>query len=64
MSNLNYRFVVSYRPIASPGDYYNVESNTISDIIGIFRSMESVNLFISEHQELKGIKISRIVWEE
>lgn len=64
MSSLNYRFIVGYYPKASPGDYYSVESNTISDIIGIFKSMESANLFISEHQELEGIKISKIVWEE
>lgn len=60
---MNERYIVYEAPISSLGDYYGVQSNTIGDIVGIFKTKNSA-LEFCEKQNLQEVLISKIYWEE
>lgn len=60
---MNKRYIVYKAPISSPGDYYGVQSNTIEDIVGIFKTRNSA-LEFCEKQNLQSVHICKIYWEE
>lgn len=64
MGKLSHRYIVYSYPTSSPDDYYHVESNTIRDIIGIFKSLESANKSIKEHPEFGCAQVTEIILEE
>lgn len=48
-------------PKCSPGDYYGCLTNTISDIIGVFKSREKAVEFC---KNMHDVEIKEIDWEE
>ena len=60
---MNERYIVYNSPISSPGYYYGVQSNTIEDIVGIFKTKNSA-LEFCEKQSLQRVRICKIYWEE
>lgn len=57
------RYIVYKCPISSPDDYYNIESNTIDDIIGIFKTKEDAQDFRNK-ENLYFVKIKEIIVQE
>lgn len=60
---MNERYILYKCPASSPADYYNVESNTINDIIGVFKTKQSAIDYAKENN-LKLTQIAKIYWEE
>lgn len=60
---MNERYILYKCPASSPADYYNVESNTINDIIGVFKTEQSA-IDYAEKYKLKLTRIVKIHWEE
>ena len=60
---MNERYILYRCSVSSPGDYYGVQSNTINDIIGIFKTEQSAIDYAKENN-LKLTQIRKIYWEE
>ena len=57
------RYIVYNNPVSSPDDYYHVETNTIDDIIGIFKTKEDAQDYCDK-ENLYCIKIKEIITQE
>lgn len=55
------KYIVYKTLVYSPGDYYGYTANTISDIIGIFKSREKAIEFC---KNMCDVEIKEIDWEE
>lgn len=56
------RYIVHRQPVSSPGDYYGALMNTIDDIIGIFKTRESAELYCEGREY--ALRITEVIWEE